>query len=1052
MTTVHTEHAFEDAIEIHLLANGWLKLSSGDFDPELGLAPREVLAFIEATQAKAWAKVVSVHGGEEKARHKFFEQLAGEIDQRGALDVLRRPVGIVGQKISLAFFRPAHSLTADLVERYGANRVAVVRQLPSSGASKPLDLAFFVNGLPIATAELKNPFTGQTVRDAIHQYRHDRDPKAPLFARRALVHFAVDPDEVYVTTKLRGPSTRFAPFNQGSNGPGVSGGAGNPARDGYKTAYLWEEVLQRDNWLELLQRFAHVSADESPRPGAKAKSKNVHERELIFPRYHQWDAVRRLVGDAATAGAGQHYLIQHSAGSGKSNTIAWLAHRLANLHTPDDGRELAEGLAPNQKVFSKVIVITDRLVLDRQLQDTIFQFDHVAGVVERIDKDSGQLATALAGEGGQVVITTLQKFPFVLDKLDGLAGSAFAVIVDEAHSSQTGENMKALKTALAATADPKDEDEALAAAEVADAADEEAHDPDEAVVRSVAHRGRQGNLSFFAFTATPKHKTLELFGTTVVTLGAAEPEIRPFHVYSMRQAIEEGYILDPLKNYVTYSTYYKLANAGPDDPELEVKKASHAITRYASLHPSNLAQKAEIIAEHFRRKTRASIGGRAKAMVVTRSRLHAVKYQQAIQAYIAHKGYHDVASLVAFSGSVIDDTGDAELIFTEAAMNGFAETALPKRFAYTAADDPGAGTENAAQDREYGVLVVAEKYQTGYDQPLLTTMFVDKKLEGVKAVQTLSRINRTHPLKAQDDLFVLDFVNDAEDIAESFRPFFETTIAQPTEPSVLYTLKNRVDGQPVIAQDEVNAFVAALLATPPAERMRAHERLYAHTNAAVARFVALTASDAEGAEDFRDALESFCRLYAFLAQVMPFSDTDLEKLYLYGRLLERRLPRRDSGAVDVGELEMTYLRVRDTGALDVSLGEEGDQEIAGFAGGRGSQHEAKKATKSSIIEALNDRFGTAFTEADRLHFEQSVAAAIEDPVIREQALANEEGNFAYGFDPLYEKVLLQRHDLNAVLLQRYLKDPVFREALTDWARAEAYQRIREDVRKTGEAS
>ncbi len=1047
MSGVHTERAFEDAIEFHLVAHDWLKGSPSNFDPELGLDPEELMAFITATQPEEWAKVLSVFGGEAKARQKFLEQIAGEIDQRGLIDVLRRPVTVVGQKFRLAYFRPAHSITPKLTVLYEANRVTLVRQLPSKGAKRPVDLACFVNGLPVATAELKNPFTGQDVNDAVVQYRLDRDPKVPLFARRTLVHFAVDPDEVFLTTRLRGEDTRFVPFNQGSNGPGESGGAGNPVRDGYNTAYLWEEIFQRDNWLELLQRFVHVAVEEPVKSSAKAKPKSVHERELIFPRYHQWHAVRSLVADASLAGSGVHYLIQHSAGSGKSNTIAWLAHRLASLHTPAAGEDLAPGLSPNQKVFSKVIVITDRLVLDRQLQDTIFQFDHVTGVVERIDKDSGQLANALSSEGAQVIITTLQKFPFVLDKLETLAGSTFAVVVDEAHSSQTGESVKALKTALASTTSREEEEKVLEAAEAADAAEEEAHDPDNALATSVAQRGRQKNLSFFAFTATPKQKTLELFGTPHEIPGADEPEMRPFHVYSMRQAIEEGYILDPLKNYITYSTYYKLANANPDDPELDVKKASQAITRYASLHPSNLAQRAEIIVEHFRRKTRSSMGGRAKAMVVTRSRLHAVKYQQAIQSYIIRHGYHDVASLVAFSGAVIDDAGAAEIVWTEPSVNGFSEAELPRRFAYTAADDPGAGTDNAAQEREYGVLVVAEKYQTGYDQPLLTTMFVDKKLEGVKAVQTLSRLNRTHPLKTQDDLFVLDFVNSAEDIAASFRPFYETTVAEPTAPSVLYALKNRIDAQPVIVEEDVDALVTALLALPPSERVRAHERLYAHTNAAVKRFVELSTDDPAGAEDFRDALDSFCRLYAFMAQVMPFSDVDLEKLYLYGRLLERRLPRRDSGAVDVGDLDMTYLRIRDTGVFDVSLGEEGDQQLPGFSTGRGHEYETKKASLSSIIEALNERFGTEFTEADRLHFEQSVEAAMENEVIREQALANDEANFAYGFDPQYEGVLLDRHEMNSSLVQRFLRDPAFRAVVTDWARSETYRRIRDEHEK-----
>lgn len=504
--------------------------------------------------------------------------------------------------------------------------------------------------------------------------------------------------------------------------------------------------------------------------------------------------------------------------------------------------------------------------------------------------------------------------------------------------------------------------------------------------------------------------------------------------------------VDVLRNYVTYATYYKLATTSPDDPELDVRKAAQAITRYASLHPSNLAQKAEIVVEHFRRKTRYGIGGRAKAMVVTRSRLHAVKYKQAIDAYIADKGYTDCATLVAFSGKVIDDTGGGEVIWTEAGMNGFPEGELRDKFAYTVADDPKAGTPEAAQETEYGVLVVAEKYQTGYDQPLLTTMFVDKKLEGVKAVQTLSRLNRTTRGKSQDDLFILDFANDAEDIAEAFKVFYETTIAEPTEPAVLYTLRNRIDAHPVIVEADIDALVAALLAMPAAERLTAHEKLHAHTNAAVTRFKQLAAGDPEAAEDFRDALGQFCRLYAFLAQVMPFTDDDLEKLYLYGRLLERRLPARQEGAVDLGEqVELTHLRITHTGTHDVSLDPTGDQEISGVTGGgEGKLNEHKTAALSSIVDTLNDRFGTSFTAADELHFEQSVAAAMEDPTIREQALANNEENFGYGFDPQFEGIVVDRHELNDALVQRFLGDSDFKDFVTAWARREAYRRIRED--------
>ena len=678
------------------------------------------------------------------------------------------------------------------------------------------------------------------------------------------------------------------------------------------------------------------------------------------------------------------------------------------------------------------MVVTDRVVLDRQLQDTIFQFDHVPGVVQRIDGASKQLADALAGETAQVIITTLQKFPYALEHMTRLAGSRFAVIVDEAHSSQTGETAKALKQVLSVTGDT----------------DQEPTEDDDLLTSSALARGKHDNLSFFAFTATPKAKTLELFG--LPEHGADEDgdrvvtAYRPFHTYSMRQAIEEGFILDVLRNYVTYGTYYKLANANPDDPELDVRKASAQLARFASLHPTNMEQRAEIIVEHFRAHTRHRLADRAKAMVVTRSRLHAVRTYQAIRAYVARKGYHDCHPLVAFSGTVTDSGVEN----TEAFLNGFGETALPERFAYTAADDPHAGTPAARQGVEYALLVVAEKYQTGYNQPLLTTMYVDKKLEGVKAVQTLSRLNRTHPQKEQDDVFVLDFANTVEDIQVAFDPFYETTLAEPTDPHLLYTRQSEVMGHGLLAEPEMANLATAYLAVPtaakPGAMSGAHAALYRFTDPAKQRYAALLISDPTAAEEFRSALRSYTRAYAFLAAIITWHDPDLERLYLFGKFLLPRLDRRSDPGVDIGKVDLTHLRVVRTGEQDASLGAgAGDQVLPGFTGaGLGPLGEKELQALSEIIEALNDKFGHELTEADQLVIEQHVLTATGDEDLRAAAKANSLENYGYVFDPRFEELMLDRHEANGELIRRFLDSPDVSEVFTSWARRESYRRIR----------
>ncbi|GLY52371.1 DEAD/DEAH box helicase family protein [Lentzea sp. NBRC 102530] len=1012
---VHTELKFEDAIEATMIKAGWQQGRRRDYDPELGLDTEQLAAFVNATQADVWTQL-RVHYGDSigEARRAFARHVAKEIDKRGAVDVLRHGVRDRGHLIRLAYFRPAHTLADDALFLYEQNRLSVTRQLAYSGRDrgKELDLALFVNGIPVATAELKNPLTGQTVEDAKEQYRHCRDPRELLFAKRTLVHFAVDPDLVFLTTRLAREQTRFLPFNTGSAGPGSHGGAGNPpAEPGrYRTSYLWEEVWQPEAWLDILRRFVHMEEGTQLRGGRKP---GPHSRNLIFPRYHQWHTVRSLVDHAAQHGAGQNYLVEHSAGSGKSNTIAWLAHRLSNLHGADD-----------QQVFDKVVVITDRSVLDRQLQDTIYQFEHRAGVVSKISNKaegskSEQVAEKLAGETTKILIVTLQTFPYVLEKVDGLRGKRFAIIIDEAHSSQSGESAAALKRVLTKLgSDDIDED----------------NDP---LTAAALARGQHDSLSYFAFTATPKPKTLELFGTR------RGETWRPFHVYSMRQAIEEGFILDVLRNYVTYKTYWRLV--GDDDHEVDQRKASAALARFAVLSPNSLEQRAELIVEHFVKHTRGRLGGRAKAMVVTRSREHAVKLYRKIKAYADMRGYEGCGVLVAFSGEVKVDNLDSDKV-TEPSLNSFSEAALPKAFAYTRADDPNAATTPRP---EYRILVVAEKYQTGFDQPLLTTMYVDKALKGVAAVQTLSRLNRTHPRKGQDDLFVLDLANEAEDVQQAFKPFFETTITNSTDPNLIYDAERAVMDHQLLVESEMEAFADEYLRAQQftgegTEWNHAHAALYRLTDPARDRFAQLLEDESEQAEAFRSDLRDYVRKYGFLAQVVGYPDRTLERLYVYGKMLLPRLPRRQDPGVDLGQVDLTHLRIGKTGEHNMALAAEGEQVLPGFTGeGGGAQQERPVSSLAELIAELNERFGSNLGESDLVR--GPAEAAMSEPQVRAAAFANDEENFGHVFDEVFEDKLYERIENDTKAVQMFADDAQFNSELKSIARRYAYESLRRDV-------
>ena len=681
---IHTELTFESAIELSLLEDGgYVKGFSKDFDAQTGIFPKYVIEFLKNSQPQEWDKLSTIH--KEDIETKVIQRLLKELDSKGTLEVLRNGFTDYGVKFKMAYFRPESTLNPDAEVLYNKNNLSVTRQLYYQRKGKnSLDMVLSLNGLPVSTIELKNQFSGQNVTDAKNQYVFDREPTEPIFEfkKRTLVHFAVDADECYMTTKLAGEKTRYLPFNLGDNN-----GAGNPInKDGYRTAYLWEYVWAKDSFMDIIGKFLHLEVEVYELNGIRKKKETV-----IFPRFHQMDVVRKLTKDAKLHGAGENYLIQHSAGSGKSNSIAWLSYRLSSLHNTN-----------NERVFDSVIVITDRRVLDDQLQNTIYQFEHKQGVVQKIDKNSQQLADAITA-GSNIIITTLQKFPFILEKVGELQARKYAVIIDEAHSSQGGEATKKMKEVLSA----KTLEEAILE-DSQYGLDEDAEDQ---IRKSMQARGKQKNLSFFAFTATPKQKTVEVFGTPN-EIGIP----KPFHLYSMKQAIEEGFILDVLRNYTTYKTYFKLSKEIEDDPKVNKKQAARAIGRFLSLHPHNLAQKTEVIIEHFRQVVAKKIGGKAKAMLVTGSRLHAVRYKEEFDKYIREKGYSYIKTLVAFSGKVIYDEYPEGV--TEVELNGIKEKELPKRFA----------------SDEYQLLLVADKYQTGFDQPLLHTMYVDKKLSGVRCV------------------------------------------------------------------------------------------------------------------------------------------------------------------------------------------------------------------------------------------------------------------------------------------------------------------------------
>ena len=904
-----TEKRFEDDITNYWLHEGGYTRNEDVYDPKLGLFPDTLIRFVKKTQPKAWQRFANMNAVDPE--RKFCAAFNNACDMDGVLHVLRHGFKHRGVPFRVCYFKPETSLAALAAEQYAANEITCNRQwFYSAETNKSVDVMLAVNGIPVFAFELKNQFRGQSVENAKRQWRNDRDPREICFQfnKRILAFFCVDLSEALMTTKLAGEKTFFLPFNQGSNGAGNDGGKGNPPNpDGYPTDYIWKDVFTKDSMMDIIQKFISLQGDR-----------------LIFPRYHQLDVVRKLVADVKQNGAGHNYLIQHSAGSGKSNSIAWTAYRLASLHDDD-----------NKAIFSSVVVVTDRTVLDAQLQATISGFDHTLGTVETIGegKSSQDLKQAL-NDGVRIIVTTLQKFPVIYDQVDEANGRNFAVICDEAHSSQTGSSAQKLKTALADLKDALKE-----YAEIEGVAEDKV-DPQDKLVRELIAHGKHKNLSFFAFTATPKDTTLEMFGEK-----NKDGEYHPFHIYSMHQAIEEGFILDVLQNYMTYKTCFKIANTTPENPEVPVSRASKVIKKYQQLHPENIRQKSEIIVETYMSTTRAKINGKAKMMVVTASRPAAVLYFKEIKRYAEEQGYVEVKPMVAFSGEVILDDES----YTEQGLNvrpdgsHILETQTKQEF-----------------HDNFNILIVAEKYQTGFDEPLLHTMIVDKKLRGVKTVQTLSRLNRTCPGK--NDTFVLDFANEMEDVQEDFQVFYhETFLEEEVNTDLLYGVQRELRGYRIYGDMDIEWFCQVYFARG-AQSNDAQGLLVSKLLPAVERY---QEKESDERYQIRRCMRNFCKWYRYVSQVVRMFDKDLHKEFVYCSFLIGLLPADVVPMENIEKmLSLEMYKLKKTFEGDIPLGDE--QGVYEPAEPKGGSLPESKDPLDEIIARINERYKGDFTDADKV--------------------------------------------------------------------------------------
>ena len=940
--------------------NGYRVRNRADFNKKLLVDADLLLEFVKKTQEKEWQKFTNQYPSDSEKI--FVKHIAKHIDEYGTLDVLRNGFKDRGAKFKLAFFKPVSGRNPEHEKLYRQNIFSVINQFEFSQKDhKTIDIVLFLNGFPIISAELKNHFTGQNYKDAIRQYWFKRDPREPFFSR-CFAHFAVDNDIAFFTTRLQGELTRFLPFNKGLNNPND--------RRGFKIAYLYHDIWSPDSLLEIVGKFVQIIT----RTDKKGKENQV----TIFPRYHQLTTVRNLIQSSFVNKSGKNYLIQHSAGSGKTFTISWTAHQLFQLHDRQDKR-----------IFDSVVVVSDRRVIDRQLKEAVSQFEKKRGIVG-IAKKSEELREFLE-KGKNIIVTTIQKFPFVVDKIEKLGGKNFAVIIDEAHSSQGGETSKKLKQTLSFT----DLDEA-------EKKDVKEFDVEDKVLKDIRSRGKVENVSFYAFTATPKKETLELFGEKQVN-----DQFAPFSLYSMKQAIEEGFILDVLENYMTYFTYFELIKTIEQDPEFEKKKTTAILHRYVSLHKHAINEKVNIILDHFFKNTRWQISGKAKAMIVTRSRLHTVRFKLEIARQLKERGA-DFEALVAFTGTIKDGGNE----YTEANMNGFGESQTRDKF----------------NTGEYRILVVAEKFQTGFDQPLLHTMYVDKKLAGLRAVQTLSRLNRT--CLGKDSTFILDFVNEAEDVQKAFQPYYQATIlSKGVDPNKLYTLQKSVDKFGIIDYEDVEKFVKYWYTTE--DQSKLHKTL----TAAVERFEKLKNGDnkKEKQKTFRDLLRRFTKLYTFVAQIVTFEDPDLEKFYLYCRFLLKKLPlvgdvlpKEVLDAVD-----MSKFKLKETFDGTIPLRDE-DKPLSGILAEPRKMYKIERDKLSNILNKINEVFGKIFTADEKEKIiEISRNIKKDQGYVASVRAGNPRDALKLLFSDIFEKQFVKMYERDFNFFKKVEENPRVKTALKD---------------------
>ena len=1005
-----SEKRFEQDIETYFLNHGFRKVLPSTYDKEKMLFSDVLEEFVSTTQPKAWARYTKLYGA--SAVDKLTRRVNTAISESNVLDVLKKGIKDMGIEIKLCYFKPSSNLNQDLVKLYEGNICGITRQFPySKNNNNTIDTVLSINGIPLFAFELKDQLKGQDVNNAMRQWKEDRDPKEPIFkfGQRFLCYFAIDLYDAFMTTELKGEYTRFLPFNQGSNGAGNPGGKGNPKNDeGYPTSYIWERVFSVDSMIDLIAKFITITEEKEEKNG-----KSYITKKIIFPRYHQYDVVKKILADVKEKGAGVNYLIEHSAGSGKSNSIAWIAYRLASAFDKDD-----------KYIFDSVIIVTNRIVLDSQLQDTINSFDHKAGLVECITQKKGSRGLVDAiNDKKKIIICTIQKFLYAYKDFDELKGRNFAVIIDEAHQGQSGESARTLRSSLIDV-----EKEKKAFAEENDMNPDAIEETEELL--NILGQGHHDNQSFFAFTATPINKTLELFGTS-----NGDEKKKPFHTYSMRQAIEEGFILDVLSTYVTIKEAFKLITNTEDNPELLEEKAKRALFKYYKQHEFTISQKVDMIMDNFLNNGRKKINGHGKAMIVTDSRQSAVLYYQAVKEYLSKhpdetKG---CGVLVAFSGKVKFDGDDTEYI--EAEMNEYPDG---KKI------NSDAKFRKAFKSDDFNIMVVADKYQTGYDEPLLHSMFVDKKLKGVNAVQTLSRLNRTCPFK--NDTFVLDFANTSESIKESFQPFYEeTTLVGSSDVNRVYDLRSKLNEFALFNDEDIDKFYAI---------MKVNSDKKKQDDSAIGKLVSVMKPAVDNYADLdddkrllaRDTMMKFIRSYGFVTQLVRINDEDLFKDYLYISHLIRLLPKTQYPVFDLtGKVSLEYAKLKETFKGAIELEKEGGEVVPG-KGAKPAKKSNKTDTLERIVEKVNEKYQDDFSAADKVALDSVFQMLMGDPVVKkkltEYAKTNDAQMFIKSIFPKeFERVLVECYTKNDDAFQRLLGNDQFQKAVMDIMAKELYKTL-----------